>query len=370
MPTADPRIVEGPAGARARLARNLVGALVGGLLIASVEFAATRTTVEYSIVGQLAWLARLALHWSLAALPLGIAFDGLERRAAPGTPSTLGYAIATLAGACVGAGVMAVHGKYVDPAISATALGFDLPLPDRFLYGFWQLGFWGAVGAVLHSTDLRRRLGAEALRAGEIARLRGETQLVDARLAALHAQVEPQFLLATLGRIERLYETDAEAADRVLDALIRFLREAIPALRRQRSTLAEERRLLQEYLGVVGAGEATAVGFDPAADALPVPPGLLVSLAQALVDLGPPQGAGLDLRLERHDGRVAVELSAAAGPGADVDGNAALREVADQAGRRLALAPEPVGSVTVLHSRAGRHTLRIALIDLRGADHG
>ena len=194
MPTADRRIVEGPAGARARLARNLVGALVGGLLIASVEFAATRTTVEYSIVGQLAWLARLALHWSLAALPLGIAFDGLERRAAPGTPSTLGYAIATLAGACVGAGVMAVHGKYVDPAISATALGFDLPLPDRFLYGFWQLGFWGAVGAVLHSTDLRRRLGLTYL---FIAHNLGVVRHVSDRIAVMY-----------LGRIVELATRD------------------------------------------------------------------------------------------------------------------------------------------------------------------
>jgi len=64
-----------------RTMRNLVGALVGGLLIATVEFAATRAAVDYSVAEQLGWLGRLAVHWGLAALPLGLAFDVAERRA-------------------------------------------------------------------------------------------------------------------------------------------------------------------------------------------------------------------------------------------------------------------------------------------------
>jgi hypothetical protein len=351
--------------ARERAARNLLGALVGGLLIAALEFAATRASVGYPLEGQLGWLVRLALHWGLAALPLGLAFDIAERRSPAGAPSRLAYAIAVAAGAGAGALVMALHGKLVDPAISQTAVGLDLPLPDRFLYGFWQLGFWGTVGAALHSAEQRRRRSSAALRAAELARLRGEQRLSDAHLAALHAQVEPQFLLATLDRIERLYATDAGAADRVLDELIRFLREAIPVLRRGHSTVGEECRLLQTYLGVIGtgAGDALITEVDPASRGAAMPPGLLVSLAQKILDAAPDREPRFELRTTHSRGAVTLELTATVDPAGRVD---ALQKPARQAGQRLAQSHGPGSSVTVMHVAEGRLTLRIALIDHRG----
>jgi len=84
MAATDRDVDEGAAFARARTLRNLVGALVGGLLIATVEFAATRASVEYSVAEQLGWLARLAVHWALAALPIGVAIEVAERRAPGG----------------------------------------------------------------------------------------------------------------------------------------------------------------------------------------------------------------------------------------------------------------------------------------------
>ena len=363
MAATDRDVDEGAAFASARTLRNLVGAVVGGLLIATVEFAATRASVEYSVAEQLGWLARLAVHWALAALPIGVAIDVAERRAPGGAPSTLGRAIAVLAGAAIGALLMALHGKYVDATISQTAIGLDLALPDRFLYGFSQLAFWGTVGAVLHAADQRRRRSAAALRAEQVAQLRGETELADARLAALHAQVEPQFLLATLGRVERLYGTDPAEADRVLDALIRFLREAIPVLRRQHSTLAEECRLLREYLGVIGTGAPRIAEPDAAAGAVPMPPGLLVSLAQAMLELAPDCDPRFELEVARTGGTLTVDLSAAAVAGGEI---AALQDAASQAGRRLATSDGRGGSIAVLHDRPGRHTLRITRAEPRG----
>jgi hypothetical protein len=66
------------------LLRALAGALVGGLLIATVEFAVTRTSVPAVPLEQLGWLARLSVHWVLAALPLGIALAVLEH-SSPGS---------------------------------------------------------------------------------------------------------------------------------------------------------------------------------------------------------------------------------------------------------------------------------------------
>lgn len=350
---------------RERTVRNLAGALIGGLLIAAVEFGATRGSAEYSVPGQLAWLIRLAVHWALAALPLGIAFDIAERSSPTGAPSRLAYAIAVTTGASAGALVMAMHGKFIDPAISQTAVGFDLALQDRFLYGLWQLGFWGAIGAVLHSADQRRRRRVEALRAAEIARLRGEKRLSEARLAALHAQVEPRFLLTTLGRIERLYATDAGAADRLLDALIRFLREAIPVLRRRHSTVADECQLLREYLGITGIGAGTSLIADvhSACRGVAMPPGMLLSLVQTVIDAAPDCEPRFELAGTRTHGAVTVDLSATIDPAMSL---AAMQEGAAQACQRLAMWGDTGSSVTVLRRAPGRLTLRITLIDHRG----
>ena len=189
------------------LRRALTGALVGGLLIATLEFAVTRVSIPALPPEQLAWLARLSVHWVLASLPLGIAVAVLERYSPLPQPSWRGYAVAVLLGAGAGALVLALHGKFVDPAISGTAVGFDMDLLDRFLYGMWQLAFWGSAGAMLHASSLRRRRAAVALHADELQRLRSERRLAEERLSALHAQVEPEFVLSTLSTVERLYET-------------------------------------------------------------------------------------------------------------------------------------------------------------------
>ena len=73
----------------ASVARDIVGACIGGLLIAAIEFAVTRASVEYSVLEQVTWLARLSVHWVLAALPVGVAFWSVERRAAGANPPAL-----------------------------------------------------------------------------------------------------------------------------------------------------------------------------------------------------------------------------------------------------------------------------------------
>jgi hypothetical protein len=232
-------------------------------------------------------------------------------------------------GAGTGALVLALHGKFVDPAISVTAIGFDMDLLDRFLYGLWQLAFWGSVGAMLHASNLRQRRAAAALQADELQRLRSERRLAEERLRALHAQVEPEFVLSTLSTVERIYETDPAAADRALDALIQFLRLAIPALRRSNSTVGRECRLVEAYVRTVGAAGgvsgAVRIELDPRVADRPVPPGILLALAQQLPAAMPPGvdvdlpllqqvAAGLRQRLSAHLGPRATLAIIADGP--------------------------------------------------------
>ena len=60
------------------VARTLAGAVIGGLLIAAIHFASTRESVSVAASAQLVYLARLAVHWTLASIPLGIAIGVLE----------------------------------------------------------------------------------------------------------------------------------------------------------------------------------------------------------------------------------------------------------------------------------------------------
>jgi hypothetical protein len=304
------------------LRRVLAGALVGGLLIATLEFAVTRVSIPALLPEQLAWLARLSAHWVLASLPLGIAVALLERYSPRQQPSWPGYAIAVLLGTGTGALVLALHGKFVDPAISVTAVGFDMELLDRFLYGAWQLAFWGSAGAMLHASNLRQRRAAAALHADELQRLRSERRLVEERLAALHAQVEPEFVLSTLSTVERLYETDPAAADRALDALIQFLRLATPLLRQRISTIGSECRLLEAYVHTVGAAtgltDAMRVELDPRAEDMPVPPGTLFALAQRFPAEMPGVADADPVRVRELATGLQARLSARAGPRARV----------------------------------------------------
>lgn len=76
-------------------------------------------------------------------------------------------------------------------------------------------------------------------------------QLLESRLSAMQAQVEPRFLFDTLVDIEALYEKDPQQAAGNLDRLIFYLRAALPRLRDSGTTVEAEIDLVDAYLGVV-----------------------------------------------------------------------------------------------------------------------
>ena len=76
-------------------------------------------------------------------------------------------------------------------------------------------------------------------------------EVLEARLTAMQAQVEPQFLFDSLVDIETLYRRDAQVAAQDLDRLITYLRVALPRLRESGSTIEAEIDLVEAYLAVV-----------------------------------------------------------------------------------------------------------------------
>ena len=100
----------------------------------------------------------------------------------------------------------------------------------------WLMLFFGGLAAAVYASRRRRARMLAALLAAELGRATSQQRLAEARLASLQARVEPDFLLQTLTRLEQSYEADPDAADRLLDELIAFLRGALADIRRQNPT--------------------------------------------------------------------------------------------------------------------------------------
>ena len=79
-------------------------------------------------------------------------------------------------------------------------------------------------------------------------------QLVEARMAAMQAQVEPHFLFNTLASIDHLIETDPARASQMQKSLIALLRATLPAMREATANtvayLGQELAIIRPYLDI------------------------------------------------------------------------------------------------------------------------
>jgi hypothetical protein len=182
-------------------------------------------------------------------LLLGIAVaDAVEPVRAPRWPP---YATAAVVAAIVGSVLLV----YTEPMVGLNCC-WDGPRPPDWVFVGHSLGFnlvicsLAAFGYFHHRLALRRMA---ALHKTQFERAQLARQAFEARLQAMQARVEPQFLFNTLTQVERLYESNAKLADRMLDDLIVYLRAALPQLRETASTVAREIELARAYVNVVQA---------------------------------------------------------------------------------------------------------------------
>ncbi|HYR37283.1 MAG TPA: histidine kinase [Burkholderiales bacterium] len=98
----------------------------------------------------------------------------------------------------------------------------------------------------------RVKAEAKAAEAQEVAT--GESlkrQVVEARMAAMQAQVEPHFLFNTLASIDHLIETDPARASKMQKNLIALLRASMPAMREKSTNLGRELDVVRPYLEIL-----------------------------------------------------------------------------------------------------------------------
>jgi LytS/YehU family sensor histidine kinase len=170
---------------------------------------------------------------------------------------------------------------------------------------------WTSVGSLAYwlLTTLRQDQRArEELADSECRREKLEAQMVEARLSALQAQIEPHFLFNTLANVKRLYETAPHRGREMLSSLIRYLRAALPSMRQSGSTLERELELARSFLTILKMRMGDRLDFAIRADAglggAQVPPMVLPTLVENAIKhgLSPlPEGGRIDI-VARRDG--------------------------------------------------------------------
>ncbi len=140
--------------------------------------------------------------------------------------------------------------------------------------------------ALLFLAHLRRArthtAAAARLAAAQAAQRDSRRRIVQARLAAVQARIDPQLLFGMLDAVRRSYAADPARAERLLDELIAFLRAALPRLRSASSSVPREAELACGYARLHALAEASAARLELAVGAGAIharfPPGVLLPL--------------------------------------------------------------------------------------------
>ena len=258
-------------------------------------------------------LANLALMQAFAFVFL-LCILVAARAVAGGAPRVGAYAVAVVVAAALAAAIDLViklmTGFYEGPDVQwwwkpVDAAWYFLTIvvlgaPCTFVYADWR----------------RAQTSAARLHAAGLARTRASRDVLQTRLQALQARVEPQFLFETLARVKLQYDRDPAQGETTLDALIAYLRMAMPEMRRAGSNLARECELARTYVEIVASrGDARLrMSVDDGEKAVRVsfPPMVLLPLVDHAIvcsRITPLDDNSIDLRAEVLNERLGVTVA-------------------------------------------------------------
>lgn len=91
---------------------------------------------------------------------------------------------------------------------------------------------------------------SDALASAQMGLSEAQRRALGEELRSAQAAVDPEFLFATLAEVDRRFESEPDAAQRLLDALIRYLRAALPSTDETIGTLGQQAVLVRAYLDI------------------------------------------------------------------------------------------------------------------------
>jgi hypothetical protein len=154
----------------------------------------------------------------------------------------------------------------------------------------------------------------EATRRAETEQL--QRTVVEARMEALQAQIEPHFLFNTLGSIDQLIRTDPPRASKMQQSLIRYLRSAMPQMRDgSRPTLGQQVGLCSAFLEIMAVRMEdrlqVVVNVPEGLKSAVFPSMMLQTLVENAIKHGlepKTEGGRVEIRAEIADGQLAVHV--------------------------------------------------------------
>jgi signal transduction histidine kinase len=163
----------------------------------------------------------------------------------------------------------------------------------------------------------RVKAEAKAAEAQEVAEEESlKRQVVEARMAAMQAQVEPHFLFNTLASIDHLIEVDPPRASLMQKNLIALLRASMPAMREKSTNLGRELEVVRPYLEILKVrmqdrlrAEVTVPEGLFSAD---FPPMMLQSLVENAIKHGlepKAEGGSITVSAEVVHGKLAITVA-------------------------------------------------------------
>lgn len=180
---------------------------------------------------------------------------------------------------------------------------------------FMDAALMGGLATFVYADWQQARMSAARLHAATLARTEAARETLRAQLHAMQARVDPQWLFDTLDRVKRYYDADPARGNRTLDDLILYLRNAMPQLRGNPSTIAREVELARAYVTIVNDCSTHEMRFDAdLADltrAATFPPMLLLPVVQcAFAGSGAvsPERNVLSIQAGERGGRLQVAI--------------------------------------------------------------
>ncbi|WP_457335422.1 sensor histidine kinase [Rhizobacter sp. P5_C2] len=167
----------------------------------------------------------------------------------------------------------------------------------------------------------RFKAEAQAVVATEMAESEAlKRQVIEARMAAMQAQVEPHFLFNTLASIDHLIETDPPRASKMQKNLIALLRASMPTMREANAQatrdLGRELAVIRPYLEILKVRMEerlqTEVRVSDGLLSAEFPPMMLQSLVENAIKHGlepKAEGGSLTVAAEIVHGKLAVSVA-------------------------------------------------------------
>lgn len=196
-------------------------------------------------------------------------------------------------------------------------------ITHKFGAPLMPLTLWFILFSIIIKVSYKGKVQAEAkaAQATEVAESESlKRQVVEARMAAMQAQVEPHFLFNTLASIEHLIETDPARAGKMQRNLIALLRASMPTMREANAQgtrdLGRELAMIRPYLEILKVRMEerlqTEVRVSDGLLSAEFPPMMLQSLVENAIKHGlepKAEGGLLTVSAEIVHGKLAVTVA-------------------------------------------------------------